>query len=114
MRCDDLTRLAFGAGCGFDFNVQRVTIGAAKPRCVFQCLQRLTGVSPGMPAAGIKLGQCLPELASADVMTAGGAFQRGVVHQKRHAVGAEFGIALKHAVAMLRAQSEGGEGVFGG
>jgi hypothetical protein len=43
-----------------------------------------------------------------------GAVQGVVMQQKRHAVSAEFDIALKHAVAVAGTQFEGGEGVFRG
>ena len=34
------------------------------------------------------------------------------MHQEGHAVGAEFGIALEHAVAVLRAETQCSERVF--
>ena len=43
----------------------------------------------------------------------GGAGQLGVVHQKRHAIGAEFDVAFKHPVAVLRAQAKSRQRVFG-
>ena len=42
----------------------------------------------------------------------GRACEYGVMHQERHAVGAELGIAFKHPVAVLRAQAERGKCVF--
>jgi hypothetical protein len=43
-----------------------------------------------------------------------GAAQRGVVHQEGNIIGAEFHVALKHAVAVAGTQAESGQGVFRG
>ena len=66
-----------------------------------------------MPAAGVQLRQVVPRLIPAHAVAVGGAVQRRVMHQKNHAVAAEFGVAFEHAVTVLRAQTEGGQGVFG-
>src|SRR3989344_3933372 len=75
-----------------------------------------------MPGASIQLGQGRPGVIAPDrarcraqcLRAIGRAVQRGVVHQKRYAVGTQLGIALEHAIAMLCSQPEGGQGVFRG
>jgi hypothetical protein len=44
----------------------------------------------------------------------GGSVQGGIVHQKHHIIGTEFGIAFKHSVAILSTFAESRQGVFRG
>jgi hypothetical protein len=47
-------------------------------------------------------------------MGIGGTLQGGVMHQKNHIVSAEFGIAFKHAIAILSTFAKCSQCVFGG
>jgi hypothetical protein len=67
-----------------------------------------------MPTARIELRKRAQRQVAAGAVAVGGALQRGVVQQKGHAVGAQLGVAFEHAVAVLCAQAEGGQGVFRG
>ena len=53
-----------------------------------------------MPTACVKPGELLPALLASLSNTVARALQRGVVQQKYRAVGAQFGVAFKHAVAV--------------
>jgi hypothetical protein len=67
-----------------------------------------------MPAARVQLRQGMPGQIATDALAVGGALQGGVVHQKHHAVGAELGVALEHAVAVRGTQPERRPGCFRG
>jgi hypothetical protein len=67
-----------------------------------------------MPTASIALRQLMPSLFTGDALAVGGALQRGVVHQKHHVIAAQFGIALKHPIAMFSAFAKRSQCVFGG
>ncbi len=104
--------LQFLAGRGLDLYIQIQVVGQA-PACQrFQRGQCFACIRARVPAAGIELGDFAHGQCAADAAGVGGAIQRGVVHQKQHAVFAELGIALKEAVAMQRTQTEGAQGVF--
>src|SRR2546423_11766383 len=66
-----------------------------------------------MPGTGIELGERAPRLLARDAAAVAGALQGAVVQEEGHAVGAELGVALEHAVAVLGAQAEGGHCVLG-
>ena len=99
---------------GLDLDVQEKTVGDAVARQVLQRGQGLARVAAGMPATRIQLGELGPGQVTAGAVAVGRALQRGVVHQKGHAVAAQLGVALEHAVAVLGAQPERGQGVFRG
>src|SRR6476469_1297859 len=65
-----------------------------------------------MPAAGLELRQLAPGPLTTRTASIGGAIERGVVHEERHAIGGELRVALEHAVAMLRAEPEGRQRVL--
>src|SRR5574343_1061702 len=65
-----------------------------------------------MPAAGIQPGQRGPAQGGGHALAVGRALERGVVQQKDFFIGAELGVALEHAVAMVCTQCKGSQGVF--
>jgi hypothetical protein len=119
LRPDALHQLAAGAA-GFqllargrlDFHIQVQMVGQAPARQGFQRGQGFARIGARVPAAGVELGDLAHAQCAANAVAVGGALQRGVMHQKQHAVLAELGIAFKEAVAMLRAQTEGAHGVL--
>jgi hypothetical protein len=73
-------RGGFGTRRGFDFDVQQVAIGLAKPRQRFKRRQGLARKSVRMPAARVQLRQGMPRQVAADaVAQASGQSPRAVV-----------------------------------
>ena len=80
-----------------------------------QCFQRgqvFTCIGAGVPAASVQLGDFAHGQLATNAVAVGGALQRGIVHQKQHAILAELGIAFKKTIAVVRAQAKGAQGVF--
>jgi hypothetical protein len=56
----------------------------------------------------------MPRVIAAYALAIGGSVQGGIVHQKHHLIGTEFGIAFKHSVAILSTFAKGRQGIFRG
>jgi hypothetical protein len=56
----------------------------------------------------------MPAEIATYTLAIGRAMQRGIVHQKHHIVGTQFGIAFKHAITMLSPFAKSRQSVFWG
>ena len=112
----------FQPGGGFDFQVDQGLVRVAKMRQLRQGRQCLAGETLAVPDPGIQAAQRDPGVLTCDLTGVApeylggvrGAFQGGVMQQEGHAVGAQFDIALGHAVAAADPHLKRSQGIFGG
>ena len=99
---------------GFDLQIECQPSGPAPVGQLIEPQKPQPGVCAAVPAASVQALQVTPSLIGGLTLSIGGARQMQIVQQKRHAIGAELHIALKHGKAQVGTVLESRQGVFRG